>query len=246
MELQTEKIPAWRIFFANRRLDLIFKYLFLKNHPKYAAHTDFFADCYAEHIRAFNDFSEECPSDGIPKESREEFLRRFLLLRDSIKTNGFDETLSPPLPIDDRLELFDGAHRLSVCAYLDLDVPARRTPAPARHYDYNFFMKKWLDPFYADYAALEYVKLNKSAYIVNLHSAADPAHDDEVEAILNKHGFVFYKKNINLTFDGYVNLKKLSYGFDFFTGSSWIGDARNKFAGAQSHARKSRGGGSLH
>ena len=64
--------------------------------------------------------------------------------------------------------------------------------------------------------------------------------DNEVVKILEKYGFVYYKKEINLTFDGYVNLKKLSYG-SFWDRESWIGNVENKFAGAQAHAKQSMG-----
>lgn len=61
-----------------------------------------------------------------------------------------------------------------------------------------------------------------------------------VEDILNKYGFIYYKKNINISFNGYVNLKKLSYG-NFGEKTSWIGNVKNKFAGAQAHAKYSMG-----
>ena len=91
-----------------------------------------------------------------------------------------------------------------------------------------------------DYGALEYVKLNPKAYIVNLHSVTDFMKDDAVYHILNTLGFVYYQKDIYLNFNGYVNLKKISYG-SAWENAQWIGDVSNGFAGAQEHAKHSMG-----
>lgn len=232
-------INAKEIFLKNRRFDLIFKYIYLKNLYSYSAYTNFFEDCYCEHIRAFNNFHEDEPSDGIPKESKEDFLNSFKQLYENIQLNGFDKT-KESIPIDTNYELSDAAHRIAICTYLNLTVPTKTVPTSI-YFDHVFFAKQGLLPFYADYGALEYVKLNKHSYIVQLHSAATIQYDNQVESILNKYGFIYYKKEINLTFNGYVNLKKLSYGFDPENQASWLGTADNQFMGAQAHAQSSMG-----
>ena len=227
------KQKARQLFLKQKRFDLIFKYLYLK-YPE----NDFVKGAYLENIRAFNGFYEVEPSDGVAKNSAEDFLRSFDVLYNSIQTGGFDKKMGI-IPLGDNGEISDGAHRLAVCAYLDLDV---ETKGDGRNdlYDYKFFEHQKMDPDIMDYGALEYVKLNHNAYIVNLHSVTDTAKDDQVVQILEKYGFVYYKKEINLTFDGYVNLKKLSYG-SFWDREDWIGNVENKFAGAQMHAKNSMG-----
>ncbi|MFI3241449.1 MAG: hypothetical protein R3Y43_02665 [Alphaproteobacteria bacterium] len=236
MRTKTDWKNAKEIFFKNKRFDLIFKYLYLKNKDK---NISFFKDLYLEHIRAFNNFYEECPSDGISKNSPEDFLNSFDKIFNNIKENGFDEKTSH-IPVDQNLELGDGAHRLTACAYLNKDVAIKKCKSD-RYYDYVFFKNKKIEPFYADYAALEYVKLNPNAYIVNLHSVTDKKFDNQVIDILNKYGFVFYQKDVFLTLNGYVNLKKMSYGSDIWNKESWVGDVKNSFAGAKAHAKKSMG-----
>ena len=97
-------------------------------------------------------------------------------------------------------------------------------------------------PSIMDYGAQEYVRLNPNAYIVNLHAVTNPSRDKEVEAILNEKGFIYYKKSLRPTYNGYVNLKKLSYG-SFWERESWIGTVENGFRGAQEHASASMGKG---
>ncbi len=227
------KQNALHLFLKQRRFDLIFKYLYLK-----CPENDFVKEAYLENIRAFNGFYEVEPSDGVAKNSAEKFLKSFNALYHSIKTDGFNKKMGV-IPVGDNGEISDGAHRLAVCAYLDLDV---ETQSDGRNdlYDYKFFTRQKMDPAIMDFGALEYVKLNPNAYIVNLHSVTDPSKDDRVVQILEKYGFVYYKKDIKLTFDGYVNLKKLSYG-SFWERESWIGTVEDKFAGAQMHARNSIG-----
>lgn len=236
---ETKTVNAKEIFLKNRRFDLIFKYLYLKNHHKYSNNTNFFEDLYCEHIRAFNNFHEGHPSDGIPKKSKEDFINSFNNIYKSIEENGFDENQSV-ITIGNGYELTDASHRLAVCTYLNKDVVTKEDVVE-EYYDYKFFNGRNIDKSYADYAALEYVKFNENAYIVNLHSVTDKKDDYKVEEILNKYGFIFYKKDIYLKFNGYVNLKKLSYGFDIWDGDSWIGNVEDSFAGARDHAKRSMG-----
>ena len=226
---------ALSLLLCSKRFDLIFKYLYLRYKDK---NLPFFREMYLEHIRAFNHFFEQEPSDGHPKNSPEDFIRAFECLFANMQTHGFDKSKGL-IPIGDNGEISDGAHRLACAAVLGLDVAL--TP-DGRHdlYDYKFFRDKGLNPLFADYAALEYVRLNPYAYIVNLHAVADQAKDRQVEQILEKYGFIFYQKDVHLTFNGYVNLKKLSYG-SFWEREPWIGSTENHFAGAQAHARKSMG-----
>lgn len=224
---------AFALFLTQKRFDLIFKWLYLKNPGN-----DFVKNAYLENIRAFNGFHEEEPSDGVEKTGAHSFLLRFDSLYKSIQEKGFDPQWGP-IPIGDNGEISDGAHRLACCAALGL--PVQLEPdGRADLYDYKFFRKQHMNEDIMDYGALEYVKLNPQAYIVNLHSVTDPHQDGQVEAILSKYGFVFYKKEINMSFNGYVNLKKLSYG-SFWDRESWIGNEKNKFEGAQNHARASMG-----
>lgn len=229
-------LNAYNLFLNSNRFDFIFKFLYLKYKEN---NKDFFSKMYLENIRAFNNFHEEEPSDGIPKESAEDFLNSFDKLYNSIKANGFDS--NQIIPIGDNGEISDGAHRLICAAILNLSVPVENDGRNDL-YDYKFFIERGFNQNYADYGAIEYVKLQSNSYIVNLHSVIDERNDKIVEDILKKYGRIYYKKKIPLNYNGYVNLKKLSYG-SFWEREQWIGSVENNFAGAQDHAMHSKGKG---
>lgn len=232
-------VNARELFLRQRRFDLIFKYIYLDKHSRYGQKTDFFRHLYCEHIRAFNNFYEDGSDYESPKISKEDFLQSFEKLRDSIMQNGFDKNRSR-IPVDENFELHNGAHRLAVCAWQGKEVYINRESL-ARRREYKDFLEKDLPLELADFAALEYVRLNPDAYIVNLHAVTDPSRDKEVEAILEKYGFIFYKKEVQMNFNGYVNLKKLSYGKDHWKGNTWIGGVEDDFFHAKEHAERSMG-----
>lgn len=232
--IDTMTQQAIDIFLHQKRFDLIFKYLYVKRPCAYHR------AAYLEHIRAFNGFYELNPSDGKPKNSADDFINSFDALIDSLKADGYADALAP-IPFGSNGEIQDGAHRLAACVALGVEPKIEDdTHEPDEVYDYRFFFKKKMDPSVMDYGALEYVKLNPHAHIVNLHSVTNPKDDDRVEAILNKYGVIFYKKELHLAYNGLVNLKKLSYG-SFWDREEWIGNEQNQYFGAQDHAQASLG-----
>lgn len=227
------KVDALSLLLRQRRFDLIFKYL-------YALGAGFSREAYVESIRAFNGFEEVRPTDGCPKRSSEDFLSSFDRLKASVAAKGFDVSMGK-LPIGTNGEICDGAHRLAVVAAAGGEVEVEEI-GRADCYDYRFFRAHGMREDIMDFGALKYVELNPNARIVNLHAVADPQKDEAVEVILNRYGFVYYKKSVRMDFNGYVNLKKLSYG-TFWERETWIGNADNGFPGAQMHARESMGDG---
>lgn len=228
------RVDALKLMLDQRRFDLIFKYLYAKSPTAYHR------GAYLENIRAFNGFFELNPSDGKPKNSAEDFINSFDALIKSFKNEDYADDMLP-IPLGSNGEIQDGAHRLAICAALKIEPKIENdTHEPDKVYDYSFFRKKNMDESMMDYGALEYVKLNSNAHIVNLHSVTDPNFDGLVETILNKYGVIFYKKDVRLTYNGLVNLKKLSYG-SFWDREDWIGNEQNQYRGAQDHAQASLG-----
>lgn len=136
-------------------------------------------------------------------------------------------------------EIVDGATELACAALYGQDVQVQEVQESV---DYNsqWFLEQGLDRTYADYTAIEYVRLQPSALVVNLHSRVDIAHNKDVEAILRKHGMLYYMKPVVLSNDGYANIKKISYG-TFWDRPLWIGNANDNFAGSRRHAQSSIG-----
>lgn len=133
--------------------------------------------------------------------------------------------------------LLNGAHRLAVAAALGGSIELSEVDAKnAPDYGYGLFHKRKMPVDVMDYGALEFVKLNKNARIVNLFPVADPGKDKAVEEILNRHGFIYYRKPIDgLNMNGMVNLTKLMYS-ENGKRERWIGSQRSSFKGAVEHA----------
>lgn len=224
-------MDALTLMLNQKRFDLIFKYLYAKKPNAYNRYA------YIEHLRTLNGFHEQNPSDG-PKESPEDFLNAYDALIQSFKNGGYDASRDA-IPIGPNGDIQDGAHRLSACAALGLSVPTEATDLNCL-YDYRHMIFKRTPAVLMDYGALEYVKLNPNAYIVNLQPVTNPMDDVKVEAILNQYGFVFYKKAVRLTFNGLVNIKKMSYG-SFWEREEWIGTVETGFSGACGNAKSSFG-----
>ena len=227
------KTKSIDLFLKQRRMDLIFKYLFV------AKPSDFTRQAYLENIRAFNGFCEDCPSDGNPKTSPDDFINGYETLIQTLKSEGFNNDCGS-VPIGKNGEILDGAHRLSVCAFLDLDIDAVNTDSSLSYWDYSYFRAKGMRNDMMDYGALEYVKLNPNAYIVNLQPVTKTEKDNFVVDILEKYGFVYYKKDCWVSFNGLVNLKKIYYGSSWEK-ATWIGTSDNGFSGAKDHAACSMG-----
>lgn len=227
------QVNALDLFLKQRRFDLIFKYLYAKDPSPFAK------AAYLENIRAFNNYHEECPSDGVPKNQPEDFITSFNSLIANLKENGYNDE-EGVIPIGANGEIWDGGHRLSICAFLNYYVSVEHTTIQNGPWDYAFFRARDMRPETMDYGALEYVKLNPNAYIVNLQPITSPNNDQTVIDILNKYGFIYYCKSVWITYNGLVNLKKICYG-SFWEKASWIGSLADGFLGAQDHANKSMG-----
>ena len=100
------EVKALDIFLKQKRFDLIFKYLYVKYR------NNFTRRAYLENIRSFNGFYEVNPSDGIPKQSAEDFVLSFDELIKNLEDNNFTQAKGA-IPIGSNGEITDGAHRLA-------------------------------------------------------------------------------------------------------------------------------------
>lgn len=96
---------------ASVRFDLVFKVALAKAWAEGDAKAVREAEeAYLEMVRARNGFYEEEPFRDRP----EDFLASFRRTADSIRRNGYDLS-RPAIPVDERGELLNGAHRLAAC-----------------------------------------------------------------------------------------------------------------------------------
>jgi hypothetical protein len=204
--------------------------MYISSRDKSKIISDFFEKIYLEHIRAFNNFYEENPLKKKPQD----FLDAANNLIISLKANSFDYKNSI-IPVNKDFELYDGAHRLSFCSYLKKKVYLTKVEHKDK-FDYTFFQKMGLNKNVEELGVLEYVKYNDNAYIVNIFPVINEIYDSQIVKILERYGFVYYKKTISITHNGMINLKKINY-----RNEDWIGNYSNDFVGLKYHARNSSG-----
>lgn len=219
-----EYISAKELFRKNVRFDLIYKILYLEHLNDSEENRQYYESLYIDSIRYFNGFYEKEPL----KQSKEDFLNSFRQNYMSIKQKGYDP--QQPIPINDNYQLYDGAHRLCIAYALNLDIPVRFM-AHEDIFNYKFFMAKKMDSSLADIGALEYVKHNNNSYIAQVFPIVPAGLDDYIENVLNKYGFVYYKKTFHVNYNALVKIKQLNYGTEH-----WAGNKENDFAGLKQHA----------
>lgn len=228
------KIPATEILWKSNRFDLIFKYKTLVDSEGFAQNRFIYYENYIRHIKAFNNFFEEEPR----KTSREDFLLSFKKTYESIKKLNFDEKLSF-VTINHKLQLLDGAHRLAICAYLNKMIYAKVEDGECE-YNSGYFINNGLPSPIADLHALYFIEKCPSITLGFLHSCVSITEEKKINQLLKTKAPTFYKKELSLNFNGYVNFKKICYAPNSNEGS-WIGSEKNKYAGAKDHALSSFG-----
>lgn len=217
-------VSAKEIFEKNRRFDLIYKILFIEHINDEEPIYSYYKSLYLKSIATFNNFYEEEPK----KESDIDFIESFITTYKQICENGYNNEY--PVPVNNELQLYDGAHRLSIATVFNLDIPIEYMEH-SDIFDYKFFKKRKIDNDLADIGALEYVKHNNYAHIVQVFPVVDSKMDSFIEGVLEQHGFIYYKKEFPISYNGIVRIKRVNYGSE-----NWAGNRGNDFAGLKSHA----------
>ncbi|MDR2395755.1 MAG: hypothetical protein LBD57_04070 [Endomicrobium sp.] len=86
---------------------------------------------------------------------------------------------------------------------------------------YQYFNRKNYNNWLMDFEALEYVEHNRNTYIVNVYPCMPKSYDNQIEQMLLQYGFIIYKKELKLNFNGLFNLKQIQY-----RGEKWIEDTK--------------------
>ena len=216
------EISARDLFEKNNRFDLIYKILYLENINN--SNCGYYKKLYLDSIEVFNNFKED------NKISANDFEDAFYKNYFSMLEKGFDKNY--PIPINSNFQLYDGAHRLAIAYTLGINVVCDIVEH-SDVFDYAFFKKRKISSNLADIGALEYVLHNEHAHIVQVFPIANKKNDIYIESILNKHGFVYYKKEININYNALIKIKQINYGKE-----SWAGDKNNDYNGLKEHARE--------
>jgi len=166
---------ALQLLLNSTRFDLVMKYAC-------AAHRDCKSSFYKEMFLAQHAILS-------PGEEGEAAWPEFLNVCRRVQEEGVPAGV---ITVGRNGEVVDGAAELACAALFGLEVEVHEVQESV-DYHFQWFLDHGLDRLYADYTAIEYVRLQPSAHVVNLHSRVDSVHDGDVEAILRKHGMLYYK-----------------------------------------------------
>ena len=204
--------PASELLLGSTRFDLIPKLFYVKYGLASTEPLSFASELYLAHIRVFNGFRESKPRKNGP----DDFLRAFSALFESVRDDGFDPSSRIPLNPDRNLE--NGAHRVATAYFFGLEVPTTVAQRDDAHrWTYAWFLKSGLDRNWADFIALERVRLSSDARVVLVHGAVASDLDEEIRDTLLRFGAVFYASELDLDADEYEHLVHESY-----SGEEWL------------------------
>lgn len=208
-----------------QRFDLIAKYLYIKYYEK-KIKCEFYKELYHKHLLTFNNCIE--PQDNyLPnqklKKNINDFINSFNLLIEDIKKNGFNDKY--PIPLGKNNIIINGSHRLMVSYYFNI-IPKFISIEKdgSKNYNYNFFSNRKkgyqkLNLIYTDTIALEYIKHNKNLRAMVIFPIAFTVNNiSNIFNIIQKYGYIYYTKKINLNVYGINNLIK-----ELYRGEEWIG-----------------------
>ena len=142
-----EKINVYRTnsinLLSKYRFDIFVKYYYVKSYIENTNVTEA-QEIYLSHIKAFNNFSEP---DGR-KNSKNDFINSFNSLIESVKTcNNLDKTI---IPISTTGIPIDGAHRIAISLYFDLEIQYCVFDLLDGKYDEIFFLQRGMPYKYVE------------------------------------------------------------------------------------------------
>ena len=210
------------------RFDFIAKYLYIKYYEKIYK-SNFYLNLYKKHIEVFN----KCWEHPGTKTKIQDFINSFNKLIEYLKKEGFSKKY--PIEVGKNKVLNNGIHRFTVSYYYNIDPIIKNVDCNGCDiYNYDFFKNRnnyWrrdneqyvnLDEIYLDTMALEYVRLNKNMFPIVLYPKSQNYLNKEIkeklDKIIEKYGYIYYKKKVKLTEKGMLNLIK-----ELYRGEKWLG-----------------------
>lgn len=201
------------------RLDLIYKILFLKGINKH--NKDYITNSYLEHIRAFN-FGKYFEFGNPNKSSKNDFLKAFEDLDESININGFDENLSI-IPLSSDGSILNGSHRVASCFVRNKKVKCIKLSCNPFLYDYNFFLNHLVNQNWLEDIILNYISESTNSSLALIWPRAD-LNNKIIKKFFNK---IIYFKEIKLNLNGLDQLVK-----NVYKDEKWIGEKNKNYDGS--------------
>ena len=198
------------------RLDIVFKYLYLKFYDK---SKDFADEIYNEHIKVITNGLYKEIDNG--KEGIDEFHKSFIKTFNNIKEKRFNPEISV-IPVTSDLSISNGAHRVASSIYLNQDVFYETKENKKSNYGYQFFKDRGISKNILELAVLNYIELKPNTFLALVWPSADKKKE-----YLSSFKNIIYEKKFRLNYNGAHNFLAQVY-----KEQKWIGDFSNGYGGA--------------
>lgn len=226
-EYEEQNVPARSLLVAER-FDLFAKLYYIKNRKE---NRNAALDVYNNHIKAFNpDLKEPGRKD---KNGYGDFVDTFDQLIDDIEQNGFDANKSL-IPVDENGVILDGAHRVSILAYLDktVTIVRFRNVRSNGRFDYDYFLKRGLNWKIADIIAHEMTQWRPNMLIACLWpKMGDASAKKKTLSLINSRYPLCYTKTVKTNMESFVR-----FIANVYENAPWVGNEANDFEGARNKA----------
>jgi hypothetical protein len=211
------------MYLAPQRFDLMAKYIYVKFQDK-KINTNFHIELYKKHLETFNNCKEYINKFSFEEKiGSDKFIEKFNFLIENIKNNGYNEKY--PIPMGKNNMIINGSHRLVICYYFNINpIIVNESINGTINYNYNFFTNRKkgfpkLKLNYSDSMALEYINHNKNLRAMVIYPRAHIYNSiNKIYKLIEKYGYIYYIKKIDLTHIGLNNLIR-----ELYRGEKWIG-----------------------
>ena len=223
-ELPIEYIRAQELLVSDR-IDVLSKLIWLETFVGDHGSREYARRLYCNTLGALTNYSYIEAGAEKSKNSISSYEKVFHELCESLK-GGFDINQSV-IPIGENKGILDGAHRLAIALYYNLEIPITRIEGAWPDNGTGFLRGKSMDEDLIEQLVIEYCSRKSDVYVLCVWPKALSSNNyDQIEKIINKRSKVIYKKELQLD-------KKALFNFvhQLYRDMDWIGNPQDGFAG---------------
>lgn len=230
--ISIKRIPASSLISSNR-LDISIKIDYVRALIE-GGNSDSARKSYENNIEIISNgtFIEPGSSNKKSFKDYDDYLKKLI----NQMRNGFDDKVSI-IPVSKNEIPLDGAHRIAVAAYFNLEVTVAVFDTVDFRYDFNYFRSRFCSQDYLDSLALSHIRNTKKKITLVIEWPRKNQLDSAVNQIFGSS--VTYMKEESLNFTAVKNLMLMNYW-----GEAWVGARGEPKLGINSKAMACYKGGS--
>lgn len=172
-------------------------------------------------------------------------MESFNNLFHSIETCGYESKfVEEDCLIDKDKNIINAAHRVSICAALNLDIEAQIINESKSLFSTSDYLASNGSEEFLDAALLLKARLYDELQCLVIHGIVNQSSIELIEERIKSRARIYYKKKKNLKYNELLYLKYINYVlYKDSSESEWCGNLKNGFRGLLNHANLSYGNG---